>query len=163
MPILNLSPKFRFREIILLGSIVVFIVLVIALNFSIILSFVSSVTITLQRPYNFVTRQIGMFVKGFRYASEIVEENNNLKIQNTTLLQENIRLKNLSDENKRLLEILNYTKNNPDSQYQLAYIYAQDTLNVSSIIFLDKGTNQQVKVGNHLIYNGLYLGKIIEV
>jgi len=162
MPILNFSQKFRRRETILLGSIILCLVVIIYLNFSYLLSFFSSVFIVFQKPFNQISRQIGNFSRGFNYAEEIVNENNQLKILNTNLLQENIKLKNLSEENKNLLEILNYTKNNDQTNFQLAYIYAQDTLNISNIIFLDKGANHNIKVGNHVVYNGLYIGKIIE-
>ncbi len=163
MPILNFSQKFRRREIVLLSSIVLCLLTIIVLNFSFLLSLFSSFFITIQKPFNTISRQVENIVRSFRYAEQIIDENNQLKILNTNLLQENIKLKNLSEENKQLLEILNYTKNNNQTNFRLAYIYAQDTLNISNIIFLDQGVNHGIKVGNHVVYNGLYLGKIIEV
>lgn len=163
MAIINFSKKYRLREYVLFSCILICLLVILFLNFSYLLSLFSSVIVVIQKPFNQITRQIGNLTRGFRYAEELVDENNQLKIQNTNLLQENLRLKNLSEENKKLLEILNYTKNNLQSNYQLAYIYAQDTLNISNVIFLDKGANHQIKVGDHVVYNGLYLGKIIEV
>jgi rod shape-determining protein MreC len=91
----------------------------------------------------------------------IYNENNSLKEKNVSLLQENANLEYLREENEELKKLLDYVAKNPTQNYVTAAVYAQDPLNLTNLLTIDKGTTEDIKVGQHVVYNGIYLGQVI--
>jgi rod shape-determining protein MreC len=113
-------------------------------------------------PYNYATEQISRADNVFGNIEELSGANLNLKQENIRLLQENINLTDLQTENLQLKQLLKYVDQNSSHRYVTARIYAIDPLNISDTISLDQGNKQGITKGNIVIFNGVYLGKIIE-
>ena len=150
--------KFSFLTI---GLIVFFILFIIIIeNY---FSFLQKGLSLIQNNYNQAASSTINIFSNINYLENIISENNNIKIDNVKLIQENIALKNLESENQQLRKLLNYTEENQDTKFTTASIYASSTLNISDIISLDQGQNNNIKIDDPVIFNNIYLGKIIEV
>lgn len=148
-----------YRYLFYVAMVVMVIILILNLGFFV--GFLDKILIIFHRPVNSATTRISQLKNSILYYEQIIQENTSLKEQNVSLLQQNNELKAFREENEQLKQLLNYQKNNNDQKKVLAEIYAQDPLNVSDILIIDKGQNQGIKTGQHVVYNGIYIGQIV--
>lgn len=113
------------------------------------------------KPYNSLAGQTYNLVDMISNLNNLYNENNSLKEKNVALLQKNANLEYLREENIELKKTLEYVTKNPTQNYVTASVYAQDPLNLSNLLTIDKGTVDNIKVGQHVVYDGIYLGQII--
>jgi rod shape-determining protein MreC len=94
--------------------------------------------------------------------NELYSENSDLKAENIKLTQQIVDLKQLNIENSDLKKILKYSENKPEEKFVTAKIFARDPLNISDTISINKGTKDSIAIGNHVSYNGIYIGQVME-
>lgn len=121
---------------------------------------VSNFFINIQNLTNTLVARISTINSSISNIRLLSEENTQLKEQYINLLQENNQLKTLKKENEQLKNLLNYSDNNLEKKFITARIFAQDPLNLSDVIVIDKGSYNGLKIGDHAIYNGIYIGQI---
>jgi len=137
-------------------------VIILVFGYHSIISYSQHLYSGLSSPYNNTSRGIVGVINNIRTIRSLYDENNDLKEKNVQLLQETTSLKLLREENKELKSLLEYYENNSNDNYITAAVFAQDPLNLSNIVSIDKGTKNKVNINNHVVYNGMYLGQVIE-
>ncbi|MFA4930708.1 MAG: rod shape-determining protein MreC [Patescibacteria group bacterium] len=141
--------------------IIVFFVLV-YLNANFLIAIYDSIVLSVQQPFNNIATKINDYQTTFSQFENILHENETLKQKNIDLLQENNKLFVLEEENRQLQKLLDYSQNNHDYKYITGQVYAQDSINLTNTIQVDQGQNDGVKVGDHVLLGGIYIGRIIE-
>ncbi len=155
----NLSQKRRFLTI----TIISLMVIILFFGRNLIYDYSNYLLSIVYKPYNDIVGDSYDFFDMLQNINQLYNENTILKEKNVKLLQENTNLQYLIEENTELKKNLNYSKTNPDLTYLTAKIYAQDPLNITNLISIDKGSTNGIKIGQNVVYNGIYLGQIIEV
>ena len=119
-------------------------------------------------PFQYGFRAINESVNGFfAYFTEkeaLQQENEALKQQLSQLNSELVQMDEISLENVRLRELLNY-KEETRGQYnlQLAGIIAENNTNLQHTITLDKGSNDGVRTGMTVMNHSGLIGRITAV
>lgn len=119
-------------------------------------------------PFQYGFRAINESVNGFfAYFTEkeaLQQENEALKQQLSQLNSELVQMDEISMENVRLRELLNY-KEETRGQYnlQLAGIIAENNTNLQHTITLDKGSNDGVRTGMTVMNHSGLIGRITAV
>lgn len=158
------KPKlFTNRNKILSTIALMVVLLLIYFNFSFITAIYNSIIISIQKPFNGIVQNTINLQSTFTQYEEIIEDNNQLKEENVALLQENNQLLSLKEENRQLKDLLNYSENNSNYKYITAGVYAQDSINLSDAIAIDRGSDNGVKINDHVIFSGIYIGQVISV
>ncbi len=94
---------------------------------------------------------------------EILRENKHLKEKLEILKAEVVSLKFLELENQRLREIANFSKQFPGYNYISAKIIGYSPDNWSKVVFINAGKEENVKVGDIVVFNGFLFGMVSEV
>jgi len=121
------------------------------------------ITSLIRSPFDWTLERGQTIYSAFTYFEDLSAENAILKEKNIKLIQENQELEKYRTENQQLKNQLNYRSLDNQVNLITARIYAADPLNLSDSIIIDKGTIDDVNQNDHIIYNGMYLGKIISV
>ena len=137
-------------------------VIILIFGYRSIISFSQYVYSGVATPYNYSANTIVKVIENIQTIRTLYDENNELKEKNVQLLQETTSLKLLKEENNELKNLLDYYENNQNKKYITAAIFAQDPLNLSNTVSIDKGMKDNVNEGNHVVYNGMYLGQVTQ-
>lgn len=109
----------------------------------------------------------GGYAIGLGDVGELRQANADLLAQANQLAVENARLVEVEQENQRLRQLLNFTRNNPWYDYKSAAVVGQrigeDSSNLLFSIFIDVGARDGVAVGMPVITDRGLVGQIISV
>ncbi|OQY45950.1 MAG: rod shape-determining protein MreC [Anaerolineaceae bacterium 4572_78] len=98
---------------------------------------------------------------------QLNHENELLRFEINRLLVENIRLREVEQENKRLRELLNYTRNNADIDYTVAAVNGRvigsDPSNLIFTIYINIGTRNGVAKGMPVATSRGLVGRVSQV
>ncbi|HPN67799.1 MAG TPA: rod shape-determining protein MreC [bacterium] len=150
------------RQNIFYFVIILFTVIIIILFNQPIINLFNNTFSFVNQPYSTIFRGIIQVVDNLQKINELYSENNQLKEENIKLTQQNIDLQQLNTENAQLKTIINYYDNNPEEKFVTAKIYARDPLNISDTISINKGAKDSISVNNHVSYDGVYIGQVVE-
>ncbi len=92
-----------------------------------------------------------------RDLNELRTRNAELETQNQNLLTEIAQLRGLQGENATLRELLNFTQENPQYQYQTAAVIGRDPSPYLRYITINAGTREGVQVGMPVVTAGATL------
>ncbi len=117
-----------------------------------------------QYGFRAIDETVGGFFAYFTEKEALQKENESLKQQLSQLNSEVTQMDEISMENIRLRELLNY-KEETRGQYnlQLAGIIAENNTNLQHTITLDKGGNDGVKTGMTVLNHEGLIGRITAV
>lgn len=155
----SLQKKRRYLTITILISMVIILIF----GRSLISDYSNYFLSLIYKPYNSLINNTYHIIDMVGNLNNLYNENTILKENNVTLLQKNANLEYLREENVQLKKLLVYTDQNPTQKYITAAVYAQDPLNLSNLLTIDKGSNDKITIGQHVVYNGIYLGQVIAV
>lgn len=150
----NFSGKFS------LALILVLLILII-LRFSGVLSPVEGLFFKILNPVSSAIYSLEQRAKNIWRGNISQEEYDNLKKENQQLIVENIKLRTLEEENRRLKEILNFTNAN-QYKFLTAGVMGRDPLQQNHLI-LNRGSDDGVQNGLPVVSpEGILVGKIIK-
>ena len=150
-----------------LGGIIIVIIIVGRGPFS----SVSGLLRNIAKPFSSFLHRTGETIGAFgnyrRSADQLRSENQNLVIENETLLAEKSRLLTLEDENRKLRDYLSFAQTQTRS-LQMAEIIArgipEDSWRNREVITLNQGSDQGISVGMPIVSSeGVLVGKITAV
>ena len=122
---------------------------------------IGSVVSPLQKIVYKVNDKIKSSLDFFVNFSKVKQENEELKIKNSELENKMVEYNTLKDENERLREVLNFTKNKNNYDYVGTNIIGYSGGSISDGYVIDKGTNDGIEKDMIIInYQGL-VGKVI--
>lgn len=101
--------------------------------------------------------------KGIKSPNEYAEENERLRERITELELERKGSEDYDEENKRLRELLGIKRSMADSTTVAAEVVAYDWDNLSETIVIDKGSNDNIKLGDAVVTAEGVVGRISEV
>lgn len=110
-----------------------------------------------------VTDTVSDFMERVFFPSAIQEENNELKKQIVTYERKLLLFDEISRENARLTELLDYVEQNPDMRYLTASIIAKSVNASSQSITLNVGTRHGVTVKTPVVTGDGVIGRVTEV
>lgn len=122
----------------------------------------SRVSLNLSGGVHNFSQGTGDFFKRWTSTRSVFDENNKLKSQIADLLLNQSELKQLKDENDILRAQLNFFKTK--NKFVLANVIGKVNELSNNIIIIDKGTNDNLKIGKPVVANnGILIGKIIKI
>lgn len=146
----------------IIGGVIISVLLLIVLIFR---SFVTdnfqSAAYHVRSPFNWLYNQVNTTYSALIYFEELSAENQTLKEKNIKLIQENNDLSKYREENQQLKNLLNYQSISNEDSFVTARIFSADPLNIGNSIIIDQGSRDEVNIGDHAVYNGMYLGRVI--
>lgn len=111
--------------------------------------------------------QAGEMAQRRQNLEQLIEENAYLQTEMNRLLIDNIRLQELDQENRRLRELLNYTRNNSQFDYATAAVVGQvigtDPSNLLYTIYVDVGAKDGVARDMPVVTHRGLVGRVVEV
>ena len=147
-------------------TLLVVLLLITILHFITILNPLENAVIKVLNPalsnLYYISSNIRIFYKQQTDKRNLLNENQQLKIQNNKLIQENIQFKILKDENKILRNYLNFIEKN-QFNYILSNIISRSNFLTASNekYIIDKGEYHGIKKGLAVLNNeGIVIGKI---
>ena len=115
------------------------------------------------KVYNVANRAIGIKDIIFSYEN-FITENENLKKENMELKIQKVRNEKIYEENERLLKLLEMKENNIyKGDLKFARVSFSDINNLNNKIFIDLGTEDNIKIDMITVYGDYLVGKIIAV
>lgn len=125
---------------------------------------VQAVLSPIERAASGVFNGIGNMFSAVRDLNELRTRNAELDKQNQDLLTEIARLKGLEGENATLRQLLNFTQENPQYQYQTAAVIGRDPNPYLQYITINAGSREGLKPGMPVVTTGSSLvGRISDV
>jgi len=158
-----MSKLWENRRYVIGGSIVVFMSLLLLIFRGFITDNFQSVAYQIRSPFNWLIERVSTTYSALTYFEELSAANQTLKEKNIKLIQENNDLAKYREENQQLKNLLNYQSVANQDNFTTARIYSTDPLNISNSIIVDQGARDDVSVGDHAVYNGMYLGRIVSI
>lgn len=118
----------------------------------------------IERAVSGLFNGIGDLFGAVRDLRDLRERNAQLETQNQDLLTEIASLRNLQDENQILRQLLNFTQENPQYQYQTAAVIGRDPSPYLKFITLNAGSAQGLRPGMPVVTAGAVLvGRVDQV
>lgn len=115
------------------------------------------------KVYNVANRAIGIKDIIFSYEN-FITENENLKKENMELKIQKVRNEKIYEENERLLKLLEMKENNIyKGDLKFARVSFSDINNLNNKIFIDLGTEDNIKIDMITVYGDYLVGKIVAV
>lgn len=118
-------------------------------------------------PARWCVDKIGDAMSGFgEYFSNmdaLIEENQRLKEEIESLESEKIQLEVAKEENRRLREYLEVKKSHPDYELKDAMVIASESGNYMTVLTLNRGTADGVKLGMPVITSAGLVGYVCEI
>jgi len=115
------------------------------------------------KVYNVANRAIGIKDIIFSYEN-FITENENLKKENMELKIQKVRNEKIYEENERLLKLLEMKENNIyKGDLKFARVSFSDINNLNNKIFIDLGTEDNIKIDMITVYGDYLVGKIVPV
>ena len=96
------------------------------------------------------------------YVNNLVKQNRALEQEIYKLQVENLKLKGIDKENKRLKEILEL-KQRGEMDFMVAKVSFRDPQNIYSTLYIDKGEKDGLKKDMVILNKNMLLGRITEV
>lgn len=91
---------------------------------------------------------------------ELSRDNATLRKAVAELTQEIVRLREREQENERLRALLNYVRQHPGQEYQLASVIGWEPDNLVRAVLIDRGTDHGVQDGMVIVAEGGLVGKV---
>lgn len=118
----------------------------------------------IERAASGVFGGIGNLFSAVRDLNELRTRNVELEKQNQDLLTEIARLRGLEGENAALRQLLNFTQENPQYQYQTAAVIGRDPNPYLQYITINAGSREGLTLGMPVVTTGSTLvGRVSEV
>lgn len=112
---------------------------------------------------NSLTDNVSLFFERVFYPSQIQQENEELKKKISSLERELVLFEEVSRENARLSELLQYVEQNADMRYVTASVIARNIDDSSESLTLNAGTRHGVSVKTPVITADGVIGRVTEV
>ena len=123
-----------------------------------------SVLSPIERAVSGMLGGVGDMFSAVRDLNELRTRNQELEAQNQDLLTEIARLRGQEGENATLRQLLNFTQENPDFQYQTAAVIARDPNPYLRYITINAGSREGLKPGMPVVTTGSTLiGRVSDV
>jgi len=114
-----------------------------------------------------ITIGVGRSAISLRDVQALRQRAEELRAEVNRLSVENARMVELEQENRRLRQLLNYTRNNPQYDYRTAAVVGQkigdDTSNLLFAIFVDVGARDGVAPGMPVVTDRGLVGRVTRV
>ncbi len=128
---------------------------------------VALVTSPAQISVTGLTNSVTDFVKGLREIRDLQRRNAELERVNSSLLVENLRLREVERENQRLRELLAFAEVRPGLELRggqiLAKVIGRDTNNFRSFLLIDLGSRHGIEPGMPVVTDQGLVGRISSV
>ncbi len=123
---------------------------------------IRTATQPLIKSTNFVNNSVSGFFDEFFKSGKHKEENVLLKQELVKAQKALVSIDELKNENEQLKQMLNFKKEHPDFDIEIANFLAKDPDSVYNFI-IDAGKNKKISVGSTVLTNMGLVGKIIKV
>ncbi|WP_026485707.1 rod shape-determining protein MreC [Caldanaerobius polysaccharolyticus] len=162
-------PRFlKYRKAIFLTIVILMLVILSAKTYNApyvnkVGNYISFIVRPTQRVLYAVSQYVNDVFASIAEIGSLKKENIALKNEVLKLRKENLRLAELTIENKQLKDMLNFKKQNPDIKLVGANIVAINSLDTFDSLIIDVGKSDGVKPGMAVITSEGLVGKVTQV
>lgn len=110
---------------------------------------------------NTVTYPFKSLIEQFRFKSDLIDQNEQLKKENRRLEIENLTVDSLRRENESLKGLINYSGD--ERQYKTAKVLNQPPFSPYDTFIIDMGSDENLSVGENIYYLGVMIGQVEEI
>lgn len=114
----------------------------------------------IEKAFTVSTYQVLTFFRSLSEIRKLNKENIELRKERDSLLAENIKLREVQQENEILKKELGFYQANPDFKLIAAQVIGRDPTNLLQAITLDKGEKDGIKKDMPVVSSGFLVGKI---
>jgi rod shape-determining protein MreC len=130
-------------------------------------AYVQTAIVPLQQAMTSMGQRINRSLEQTESIEALRSRNEELEALNNELMVENVRLAELERENQLLRQLLNYTRSNPQFNYEIATVkgrrFGVDPTNLSNFVYLDVGVRDGVAKNMPVVTERGLVGRVTAV